>query len=272
MSIYRNISLAGYHPTEQRWIVPKVFRARSLALLSAAPGSLKTWSALDLARAAATGSAWQGHGPVSQSAVMLILRDSTDGDSASQWRRLTQEFSDGGPESRALLNDLVVQYTGDVLLAPRDETPEAQAEVRSSCDQIIEAANNFDHKTRTWAGGKPEEDESFEEMIDGEPTGRYLVRNVLGNTFDPEAGDFVTNIETPLDPAYRGVQVIIIDSLSTVHYAPESDSSSMAKVMRNLRRIADETGALVLVLHHNRKTSTDPRFQAVRWTWCAARR
>src|SRR5262249_25423395 len=109
-SVHANIFAEGHEPSNAPWIIPNLLRGRTLGMLAAAPNSLKTWSGLDLARACITGGTWLGHGPVAQSAVMLVMLDSTVGDSASQFRRLTQDFADNGKEQRDLIQDLIFRY------------------------------------------------------------------------------------------------------------------------------------------------------------------
>jgi AAA domain len=246
-AVHANFLFEGYVPSNQPWIVPKLLRGRSLAMLAAAPNSLKTWSGLDLTRACVTGTNWIGHGPVAQSAVMLVMLDSTVGDCASLFRRLTQDFADQGPKERALLQDLVFRY--DV------QPGQLNLMKTESRDALIEAASSFKHRTRTWAGGKAPENDPATEGADG----LYYVGMPTGETYIDDEGDEVTMYVNKLDDSHLGVQVIIIDSLSKVHSAQESVAEQMGIVTANLRIIAEQTGALVVVLHHERKASADPR-------------
>jgi len=232
-----NFLAEGHRPTRQPWIVPKLLRGRTLALLGAPPNAGKSFIALDLAFAGATGGSWLGIGPVTQSAVMVVMLDSTVGDSSSQFRRLTQEFADGGKANRDLIQDLVFRLNvepGYINL----KQPE-------SINFLVEAANGFEHETRTWLGGvRPKVDRSSPEVDDlGVDTGYW-------------------SIDGERDPAHDGVQIIILDSLSKLSDAKESVAEEMGIVFSNLRKLAECTNALVLILHHDRKSSGDPRYQS----------
>lgn len=49
------------------------------------------------------------------------------------------------------------------------------------------------------------------------------------------------------------VKVIVVDNLGTISCSCEENSSQMVAVMANLRRVAEETGAAVILIHHQRK-------------------
>jgi hypothetical protein len=53
----------------------------------------------------------------------------------------------------------------------------------------------------------------------------------------------------------RDVKLVIIDNLGTVSAGIDENSSAMIAVMSNLRRLAEATGAAVVVTHHQRKTN-----------------
>jgi RecA/RadA recombinase len=60
-----------------RWIVQDFIAAGSVAWLYGAPGSYKTFAALDIAMSVATGKPWQGR-EVSQGAVLFIAAEGGD--------------------------------------------------------------------------------------------------------------------------------------------------------------------------------------------------
>lgn len=54
----------------------------------------------------------------------------------------------------------------------------------------------------------------------------------------------------------RGAGMIVIDNLGVVAGGVEENSAAMASVMANLRRVAEDVGAAVIVIHHQRKMNS----------------
>lgn len=79
---------------------------------------------------------------------------------------------------------------------------------------------------------------------------RRLVRT--HQTF--EWGDYVEG-EHGMAPEGAGFHVIVFDTLSRLTRANQNDNSQMEDVFRNVRLIAEATGAAVILLHHNSKKS-----------------
>lgn len=53
----------------------------------------------------------------------------------------------------------------------------------------------------------------------------------------------------------KGVSVLVFDTLSRMTRANQNDNTEMEEVFRNIRHIAEFTGAAVILLHHNAKRS-----------------
>ena len=53
----------------------------------------------------------------------------------------------------------------------------------------------------------------------------------------------------------EGFRLLVLDTLSRIHFLDEKDNGQMARVVKQFERIADETGAAVLYLHHCSKGS-----------------
>ncbi len=53
----------------------------------------------------------------------------------------------------------------------------------------------------------------------------------------------------------RGIDVIVFDTLSRLTRANQNDNTEMEEVFRNIRWIAEATGAAIVLLHHNSKKS-----------------
>lgn len=54
----------------------------------------------------------------------------------------------------------------------------------------------------------------------------------------------------------KSAGIIVIDNLGVVAGGVDENAAGMANVMANLRRVAEETGAAVIVIHHQRKSGT----------------
>ena len=48
-------------------------------------------------------------------------------------------------------------------------------------------------------------------------------------------------------------RLVVLDNLGLITGSTEENSANMASVMGNLRRLAESTGAAVVVIHHQRK-------------------
>jgi hypothetical protein len=66
-----------------------------------------------------------------------------------------------------------------------------------------------------------------------------------------DSGSAETVIQKALD---LGARLIVFDNLGTISGNADENSSEMIAVMSGLRRIAEETGAAVIVIHHRNKT------------------
>ncbi len=54
----------------------------------------------------------------------------------------------------------------------------------------------------------------------------------------------------------EGAQLIVIDNLGVITGGADENSAEMASVMGNLRRVSETTNAALVVIHHQRKSST----------------
>lgn len=53
----------------------------------------------------------------------------------------------------------------------------------------------------------------------------------------------------------HGVKLVVIDNLGTISGGVDENSGQMIPIMQNLRALAEETGAAVVVVHHQRKSN-----------------
>ena len=79
-------------------------------------------------------------------------------------------------------------------------------------------------------------------------TSRRFVWGPVHEVYDDETGetDMVRN---------HGFSLIVFDTLSKLTRANQNDNSEMEEVFRNIRFITEQTGASIVILHHNAKTS-----------------
>lgn len=94
---------------------------------------------------------------------------------------------------------------------------------------------------------------------------RKLISTCLTHTYDwdnpefDEDGNVVNDpIRDPETGEYshrKGFDVIIFDTLSRLTRANQNDNTEMEEVFRNIRLIAELTGAAIVLLHHNSKPS-----------------
>jgi len=67
-------------------------------------------------------------------------------------------------------------------------------------------------------------------------------------------------VQTVIDAALRReARLIVLDNLGTVSGGADENSSDMIAVMSGLRRIAEETGAAVVIVHHRNKAGSARR-------------
>jgi hypothetical protein len=184
----------------------------AIVIITAPSYTGKTFLALEMARAVATGSPFLGHYAIPNPGnVYLIEQDSPKYDTgalfAAMLRRTAEEYR--GEYLSPLDRIYISWHPGIDLLQPL--TP-----------HII--ANTIQHFS------------TFEGMANGprwtiDEHGEY-------QEIDPE---IVTN----------GARLVILDTLRACNTGDENDSGAMEKVMRALKDVRKATGATVVVLHHD---------------------
>ncbi len=72
-----------------------------------------------------------------------------------------------------------------------------------------------------------------------------------------KAGDFLDNGKTTADieKVARGARLVVIDTLSRWHTGEENERRDAARVMREMEKVAADTGAAVVFLHHTNKAA-----------------
>ena len=74
-----------------------------------------------------------------------------------------------------------------------------------------------------------------------------------GDSYDIEEYDEETGQDVPVTVRDTGFKVIVFDTLSKMTRANQNDNTEMEEVFRNIRLIAEQTGATIILLHHNSK-------------------
>lgn len=92
---------------------------------------------------------------------------------------------------------------------------------------------------------------------------QYLDQNLYVNTraqtpsFMLDNDNEVRNLVSALRE--RRIEFLILDVLNVLHKSDENDNTQMAEVLRKAKRIQDDTGASLGIIHHFNKTDTGGR-------------
>jgi len=233
------------HPApRQDWCIEGVIARPSLNLLVGAPGSKKTWLALDLAVSVASGQPWLGH----------------------KTKVSAQPAAPNLPSHSS--------KTGESLLgASRVDSPtrcEATHPVEA-ISQPLKPGESLLGVSRVDSPMRCEATQGMPVLIVDEEGGLQRMWDRLGRVirghqaapetpvyFIPPAGYNLGRQEEAESLAARafslGVGLIIIDALANVMpRADENNVLSVQPIFANLRRLARVTGAAVLVVHHTNK-------------------
>jgi len=209
--------------------------------LTSYPGTGKTWLAMEAARAVATGTPFLGKYPVkhARGRVLLVLGDASEADYGRQWRRLTKD-----------------DYFKQVI----DSTPEAPETADVDVDEDGNAYPVFVHGD----GARQIEVINPYDGIDYLAHSGFLFeeqKDVLAliatnkRAAAEREGEHLKEGGSPVDfnPTVTGYDLIVFDTLSALTRANQNDNSEMEVVFRNIRFIGEQTGAAILLLHHNAK-------------------
>jgi hypothetical protein len=214
-------------PTEEHWLVEGLIRPRSVNLFQGDPGSMKTWLALELVRAVATGSPFLGTFDTRCGACLAIMMDSGEPDLVKQWRRLTARDNEGWRRDLAAGNVVALGINDFADRVRFWLPPQIDLTNQTFVSRAIEELKAIQHSHTLGDPGPMfeyfDDDGEFDEE-------RYLA----------DLGERHTT----------GVNLVVIDSLSKTHAGNENDNVHMAQVLAGARRIAGETGAAVVIIHH----------------------
>lgn len=214
-------------------LIEDVLVRGSVTGITSYPGVGKSWLTFEIMRAVATGGKFLDYFKAEPGAALFVGSDSSLYDYARQWNRLTSI-------ERAQWEQAIIEPTPDELL--RDFGPDWQIGKFESARFLLQS--DF--------------------MLDDEAKTHRLIRTMAEFKHGPyseitssEENIFTGHTETEFEDMDRehGFDVVIFDTLSRLSRADQNDNTAMEGVFRNIRLIAEQTGAAVVLLHHNSKAS-----------------
>lgn len=184
--------------------------------LTAPPGKGKTWLALELSRAVSTGGKFLGVFKSEEAPVLYVGSDSSLHDYAQQWRRLTQQEWAHAVHRNVNNHEPNLLEENVRFLIQSDFMLDSTDTIR----KIVKTSMDFE-----W----------------GEP-----VESIVWKMSDAGAYPVVDGYRRR-----RGFGLIIFDTFSKLTRANQNDNTLTEECFRNMRFVSEQTGACVVVLHHN---------------------
>lgn len=210
-------------------LVPK----NSLVLFSADPFTGKTFLSLEMARCIAFGMPFLGL-PTIRGSILFVENDSPAWDLRAQMDKVMGDLLDAA----------------DLTGIPEKDLTAADLH---HAEQVSRRLNFLVRRPKQKGRPNVDTDEGLATLVN---TVRTIPRPEAEKVFvgfNPETGE----PEFARDGAAFGVDLIVLDTLSTFHSADENDATQMSRVMDNLRILQAETGAAVMFLQHRRKPGQD---------------
>lgn len=217
--------------------------------VTAAPGVGKTWLMMELMRSAC----FSGHNVnperglflgsfrwTKMSRVMFVGSDASIYDYARQWRRIIADSYGDLPTDR----DEVQQHVEWVASGRDciDNRIDFLLQSEFMLDDLNEVCRLIKTVNQRGMGFEERWMELRKDAHWDEEQGEYDVQEYEVERV--RTGDVV-----------HGSQVIVFDTLSRLTRANQNDNTEMENVFRNIRFIAEQTGATCILLHHNSKKS-----------------
>ncbi|HKQ58305.1 MAG TPA: AAA family ATPase [Candidatus Eisenbacteria bacterium] len=241
------------------YLVHRIIRPGTVTLFQGAASSLKTWAALDLLRATATGTKWLGKFPTDQVASVGIFLDSSPEDLAGQWRRLTQE------QEEQFARDALIEQemTTEGIPVPSEEDPDAEPAFPAD-EAYYSPFNDLVHfwwpeSPHIYAPDPndprtPKLNAQFSRELD---VILEATPNRVGVRDTKPAPEELLRLKGELAKwmdggafATQGKQLLVIDSLSKIHGLDENSNNEMEYVVNFFQMLARRTGIAVVLLHH----------------------
>lgn len=222
---------------EPKMLIENFLPVNSVVGVTAAPGVGKTWLMMELMRSACAGKflgefKWTLDFP----RVLFVGSDASMFDYARQWRRI---YAEQYAREKQIEEANLWQKE-----SIHDERP---ADIQ--IDFLLQSSFMLDDLGEVLRLIKTAETR----YIPGEY--HETVRDVAYSVGEDEwAMEQEHDIQVVREER-RGWNVIIFDTLSRLTRANQNDNTEMENVFRNIRFIAEQTGATCILLHHNSKKS-----------------
>lgn len=214
---------------EPPMLIDSILPRQGITGLASKPGLGKTFLCLEMARAVVTGGMCLGQFKAKVGAVLFIGQDQSILEYARQLRKtILTEYEQQKLDYPDEVNDFEDRLFFIAPAAAGDRR--VWVDDREDTDDIITAANNITHSDS------------------GEPYVEYI--------YDPVSGGFT---QVPFDSSTRGVALIVVDTLSASHGSDENSNTEMNEIFRNVRKIAEQTRAAVVLTHHLTKSTGEFR-------------
>lgn len=200
---------------EPEMLVESILPRRTLTGLTAYPGTGKTWLTLELARAVSTGTKFLGKFKAEVGNVVFVGQDASIQDYARQLRKLIKADYE--------------KYNSEVADRHRSINP-----FDDRLHFCIQPGFLLEDKERV----------------------KTLANTVLSidHSETPElVHDPDTDTWTPVSKVVTGTDLIILDTLFSMTRVDMKNNTLMDVTFRNLRWLAEATGAGVVLVHHNPK-------------------
>jgi len=266
------LKLVRARSASMRWFdnsffVDPIIRPGTVILLQGAPGSMKTWAALDAMRAIASGTKWLDRFQCTPGMCLGLFLDSPSEDVLAQWRRLTQaqeeEYAKHVIRERGVEDELAeIGYTNDLDAAEDDAVsshPDDEAYLTPFNDLVRFWWPKTHHLFEAAQYGTPTEQAFAELLTKVVQETTHHISTVVGSDLQDDAltrhGERALLMRAFSGLRNVGVQHVFIDSLSKVHGLNENDNMQMEAVVGWLQRLARKHKVCIWVLHHWAKPS-----------------
>ena len=196
-------------------LVDTILPKSSLTGLTGYAGTGKTWFALELSRAVATGTEFLKYFQARPGNVVFVGQDASIHDYAQQLRKLIK-----------------AEYI----------------EMEEEISKGIRHSNPYDERLHfIIRPGLLLEDKNLMMRL------AASVMFIQHSAYEEQEYDTGTDTTKLVTKQKEGTDLIVLDTLSSMTRANQNDNTEMEAAFRNLRWLAEVTGACVLLLHHNSK-------------------
>lgn len=204
-----------YRMPEPAMLIDGILPAQTITGLTSYPKVGKTWLVFEMMRAIITGGRFLDAFDARPGAALFVGSDASVFDYARQWRKLTRKAYDEHAAAQALDHEHENPFEWARFLIQSD----FMFDNRDAILRLIQTIRSFEYG-RPW----------FETFI------------------NPETGERET-----VEKIRSGFPLVVFDTLSKLTRANQNDNSEMENVFRNIRLIGEQTGAAIVILHHNSK-------------------